>query len=396
MGVSLSMVSQWWRALPDGLLLASGRIEGDEIVIAPKIAGRALKILKDRGDPVVAGELLVKFSSDQIQAQLDRAQDQERYWRDRVQQAEIDLDYTAQQVPTDIGAAEARVATAKARIQEAEAVLTRNQRDLQRYQSLWERRVVPQQKLDDASANFQAAAANRAALTKELAQAQEQLRKAQLLPRTVALKRAELQSVKASLAAAQAAAANRSALTKELAQAQEQLRKAELLPRTVALKHTERQSVKASLAAAQAAVREAQANLADTTVSAPASGVLLTRPVETGEVVNPGTPLFTMVDLNQLYLKVFINEPDIGKIRLGQEARIYVDAFPDRPFAAKVSRVSPRAEFTPKYVETREERVKLVFAVELKADNTEGFLKPGMPGEAVLRWKDNVPWQRPR
>lgn len=348
MGVSLSMVSQWWRALPDGLLLASGRIEGDEIVIAPKIAGRALKILKDRGDPVVAGELLVKFSSDQIQAQLDRAQDQERYWRDRVQQAEIDLDYTAQQVPTDIGAAEARVATAKARIQEAEAVLTRNQRDLQRYQSLWERRVVPQQKLDDASANFQAAAANRAALTKELAQAQEQLRKAQLLPHTVALKRAELQSVKASLAAA------------------------------------------------QAAVREAQANLDDTTVYTPASGVLLTREIEPGEVVNPGTPLFTMVDLNQLYLKVFINEPDIGKIRLGQEARIYVDAFPDRPFPAKVSRVSSRAEFTPKYVETKEERVKLVFAVELKADNREGFLKPGMPGEALLRWRDEAPWQRPR
>jgi HlyD family secretion protein len=348
LGISLSMVSQWWRALPDGLLLASGRIEGDEIVIAPKIAGRAVKVLKDRGEPVVTGDLLVRLSSEQIQAQLDRARDQERYWRDRVQQAEIDLDYTAQQVPTDIGAAEARVATAQARIQEAEAVLTRNHQDFQRYQSLWERRVVPQQKLDDATANFRAAQANKGALDQELALAREQLRKAQLLPRTVASKRMELQSVKASLAAA------------------------------------------------QAAVREAQANLDDTVVYAPASGVILTREIEPGEVVNAGTPLFTMVDLNQLYLKVFINEPDIGKIRLGQEARIYVDAFPDRPFPAKVSRVSQRAEFTPKYVETREERVKLVFAVELRADNTQGFLKPGMPGEALLRWQDDVPWRRLR
>jgi HlyD family secretion protein len=348
LAVSLSMVSQWWRALPDGILLASGRIEGDEIVIAPKIAGRAVTVLKDRGDSVIAGELLARLSSDQIQAQLDRARDQERYWRNRVQQAEIDLDYTARQVPTDIAAGEARVATAKARIQEAEALLTRNHQDFQRYQSLFQRQVVPQQKMDDATANFRAAGANKTALTRELAQAQAQLQKVQLLPRTVALKRTEL------LAA------------------------------------------QASLAAAQAMVREAEANLNDTEIYCPAGGVLLTREIEPGEVVNPGTPLFTMVDLNQLYLKVFINEPDIGKIRLGQEARIYVDAFPDQPFAAKVSRVSPRAEFTPKYVETREERVKLVFAVELRAENVQGFLKPGMPGEGLLRWKDDVPWQRPR
>lgn len=103
-----------------------------------------------------------------------------------------------------------------------------------------------------------------------------------------------------------------------------------------------------------------------------------------------------MVDLNKLYLKVYINEPDIGKIRLGQEARIYVDAFPDRAFPAHVSRVAQRAEFTPKYVETREERVKLVFAVELLAENPEGYLKPGMPGDGVIRVQEEVAWQRPR
>ncbi|MBM4288282.1 MAG: HlyD family efflux transporter periplasmic adaptor subunit [Deltaproteobacteria bacterium] len=348
MGVGLSLLSQWWSALPEGLLLASGRIEGDEIVIAPKIAGRAVAVLKDRGETVATGELLVRLSSEQIQAQLDRAREQERYWQDRVRQAEIDLDYTAQQVPKDIAAAEAQVATVEARIQEAEALLNRNHKDFLRYQALLARRVAPQQKLDDATANYQASEANKAALTRELAQTQAQWRKAQLLPQTVELKRAEVQAAQASLAAA------------------------------------------------QAVVREAEANLDDTLIHSPADGILLTRTVEPGEVVNPGTPLFTMVDLNQLYLKVFVNEPDIGKIRLGQEARIYVDAFPDRPFPARVSRVSPRAEFTPKYVETREERVKMVFAVELRAENQEGYLKPGMPGEGLLRWKDDVPWQRPR
>ena len=256
-GVSLSMLSQWWGTLPDGLLMASGRIEGDEIVIAPKIAGRALQVFKDRGDSVTTGDLLVRLSSDQIQAQLDRAREQERYWQDRVRQAGIDLDYTAQQVPMDIAAAAARVDSARARIQEADALLTRNRQDFDRYQSLFQRRVIPQQKMDDATANFKAATANRAALTKELAQTREQLRKAELLPRTVELKRTEVQSLKASLAAA------------------------------------------------QAAVREAEANLEDTRIDAPADGVLLTREIEPGEVVNAGTPLFTMVDLTRLYLKVF-------------------------------------------------------------------------------------------
>ncbi len=346
--LGLGVLSQWWRALPDGLLLASGRIEGDEVVIAPKVAGRVLTVAKYRGDPVAAGEVLVRLSSEQIQAQLDRAREQERYWQERVQQARIDLDYTARQVTTEIAAAEARLAAAQARVQETEADVVRSRQDYQRYEALRARRVIPQQKLDEATAIFKAASARQEAAGQELAQAAALLQQARLLPRTVALKRQEMQGAQANLAAA------------------------------------------------QAAVREAEANLDDTIILAPADGVLLTRQVEPGEIVNAGTPLFTMVNLQQLYLKVFINEPDIGKIRLGQEARIYVDAFPDRFFPATVSRVSPRAEFTPKYVETREERVNLVFAVELRADNPEGYLKPGMPAEALLRWKDTVPWQRPR
>jgi HlyD family secretion protein len=339
---------RWWLTVPDGLLVASGRIEGDEVIIAPKIAGRVLTVTKNRGEEVAAGEVLVQLASDQIQARLDRAREEERSWQERVRQAQIDLEYTASQVPTEIAAAEARLAAAEARVQEAEADLRKNRQDFRRYEALFARQVVPQQKREEVAALHQAAAARLRAARQEAAQAQALLQQAQLLPRTVALKRQEVQTARANLAAA------------------------------------------------QAAVREAEANLADTIILSPSKGVILTRTVEPGEIVNAGTPLFSLVDLQQLYLKVFISEPDIGKIRLGQEARIYVDAFPDRPFPATVSRVSPRAEFTPKYVETREERVKLVFAVELRAANPEGYLKPGMPGEAVVRWQDGVPWRSPR
>lgn len=343
-----SWLAGWWYSLPVGLIAASGRIEGDEVVIAPKVAGQVILLTKDKGDPVQPGELLARLSSDQLQAQLDRAREQLTYWEHQVQQAKVNLEYTERRVPAAIAESEAHVGTMMARQQEAAATYDKNRLDYQRYQALFARRVIPQQRLDEVQAAYLAAQAVLAATTKGLAVAQAQLQQARLLPKTIEIRRAEYEAAQASGKAA------------------------------------------------QAAVKEAEANLQDTFIYAPCRGTILTRAVEPGEVVNPGTPLFTIVDLDKLYLKVYINEPDIGKISLGQEARIYVDAFPDQAFKARVSRVAQRAEFTPKYVETREERVKLVFAVELLAENPQGYLKPGMPGDGVIRVQEDVPWQRPR
>jgi HlyD family secretion protein len=104
-------------------------------------------------------------------------------------------------------------------------------------------------------------------------------------------------------------------------------------------------------------------------------------------VVSPGSPIFVMVDMSRLYLKVYIPEPDIPKLKLGDEAEIQVDAFPGRTFRARISKIYDQAEFTPKNVETKEERVKLVFGVELAFVSGEGVLKPGMPADCVIRWK---------
>ncbi|MFP3867156.1 MAG: HlyD family secretion protein [Desulfobacteraceae bacterium] len=343
-----SLLYRWWQALPEGLLVASGRIEGDEVVIAPKLAGKVVLVNKDKGDPVEPGELLARLDSDQITAQLHRAQEEAKYWQEQVEQSRIDLDYSESHVHASIAESQARVEALAARVAEADAVYVKNRLDYDRYRALFGRQVIPKQQLDQATSTYHAS-------------------------------RASLQASK-----------------KELQQARAQLQQARLLLQTVDMKRQAYQAARASLAAAQAVVREAQANLDDTYIYGPSPGTILTKEVEPGEVVNAGTPLFTMVDLTKLYLKVYINEPDIGKIRLGQKARIYVDAFPDRPFPAQISRVAQRAEFTPKYVETREERVKLVFGVELKAENQEGYLKPGMPGDGVIRVQEGVPWQRPR
>ena len=129
----------------------------------------------------------------------------------------------------------------------------------------------------------------------------------------------------------------------------------------------------------------------------PASGIITTRIIDVGEVVSGGAPLFDIVDLDRLYLKVYIPEKEIGKVRLGLPAHIYTDAFPDEPVHATVRYIASRAEFTPKEVQTPDERVKLVYAVKLYLDeNPEHRLTPGQPADAVIRWQEDAPWAKPR
>lgn len=151
-----------------------------------------------------------------------------------------------------------------------------------------------------------------------------------------------------------------------------------------------------SYRAAEQRIKEAQADLNETKIYSPAGGVILSRPVEVGEVVNPGTVLYVMVDLNKLYVKVYIPEPEIGKLKIGLPARVYIDAYPDKYFNGKITKIYEQAEFTPKNVETKEERVKLVFGVEVSVENPEGLLKPSMPADVVIKWKDDAPWIKPR
>lgn len=124
-------------------------------------------------------------------------------------------------------------------------------------------------------------------------------------------------------------------------------------------------------------------------MKAPVDGVVIEKVADVGEVISSGSPIAIMVDPQALYLKMYVNEVDIGKIAYGMSAEIYVDAYPDRPFKAKVCYVAQRAEFTPKEVETKEERVHHVFAVKLcPLDNSKGLLKLGMPADGRIILKE--------
>jgi len=135
---------------------------------------------------------------------------------------------------------------------------------------------------------------------------------------------------------------------------------------------------------AEAAVHLAHVNLDKTRILSPLDGVVLVKDAEQGEVVSPGVPIVTVADLEDMWVKIYIDEADLGKTKLGQHARVRVDSFPEREFAGQITYISDEAEFTPKNIQTREDRVKLVFAVKVGLDNAGGLLKPGMYADIEL------------
>ena len=135
---------------------------------------------------------------------------------------------------------------------------------------------------------------------------------------------------------------------------------------------------------AEAALRLASVNLEKSEVYAPIAGVVLVKDSEEGEVISPGVPIVTIANLDDMWVKIYIDEVDLGKIRIGQTARVRVDSFPEKDFSGEVTFISDEAEFTPKNIQTREDRVKLVFAVKVGIDNAGGLLKPGMYADIEL------------
>ncbi|MGA2546821.1 MAG: efflux RND transporter periplasmic adaptor subunit [Rectinemataceae bacterium] len=140
----------------------------------------------------------------------------------------------------------------------------------------------------------------------------------------------------------------------------------------------------ARLEQAEWAARIVEKAIADCNVTAPISGVVTMRLAEQGELAGPGTGLAVMEDLSSLELTIYVPETDLGELALGQVATIGVDAYPGRAFTGKVSRIASNAEFTPKNVQTKDERVKQVFAVTVDLGEGEGALRPGMPADAHL------------
>ncbi len=143
-------------------------------------------------------------------------------------------------------------------------------------------------------------------------------------------------------------------------------------------------NARADAARSQAQLAEAESNRGDLTVRAPFDGTVITRSAEPGEYLQAGTAIVTLLDLTKVYLRGYIPEGQIGKVKIGQAARVYLDSNPTKPVDAEVSRIDPEATFTPENTYFRDDRVKQVVGVKLRLKGSFGFAKPGMPSDAEV------------
>ena len=165
----------------------------------------------------------------------------------------------------------------------------------------------------------------------------------------------------------------------KLKSAKENFEKVKNLARPEELKQAE-----ANLNRSIANVNLIKKNLNDCYVTSPSSGYITKKFVEIGEIAGMMSSLFQVADLSSADLVIYVPETELGKVQLGQKAEITVDTYPDKFFNGRVIYISPQAEFTPKNIQTQEERTKLVFAVKIKIDNPEFELKDGMPADASI------------
>ncbi len=337
------------QGLPEGLIQANGRIEGDHVTIASKFPGRIAELRAREGDSVARDQPLVILDDVQTRARVEQARRLVDMLEAQVEAAHTALAVLNLEVPLGIEAASAKVDSARAAVEKAKAVEQEARQDVARMRALLPEQAVSHQLLDQTEARWKVAVSEQASANGALSQAIKELSQAELGWKRIKAKEGDV----------------------------------------AALERQRDQSY--------AALDETESVLRDLTIKAPASGTITTRMVDVGEVVTAGAPLLELVDLDRLYLQVYVPQVQIGKLRLGLPARVHTDAFPEQPFNATLRYIASKAEFTPKEVQTPDERVKLIYAVRLYlTDNPDHRLTPGLPADAIIRWKEDVAWTKPR
>jgi membrane fusion protein YbhG len=351
-------------APPREVLSLSGRIEGDDSAVAAKTAGRLREIRVREGDRVTGGEVIAVLDDQQIrareqqaeaavaqaEAQVELARRQIAILREQLRQSELAVDQARTDAEGRVREAEAKLAAAEAQLAQAEATHEQARWDRDAFTRLLQMGAVAAQE------------AKRAQTTEESQRA------------VVIAAGRQVEAARGVLTAAQANLANPAIRSSQVAGVQAQMLQQE----------AQIAAARADAGRARAQLEEARANRQDLQVVAPFAGTVATRTAEPGEVVAAGTPIVTLVDLGQVYLRGFIPEGEIGRVTVGQPARVYLDSAPKTPIEAVVSRIDPQASFTPENTYFRDDRVKQVVGVKLGLRGAVGFAKPGMPADGEI------------
>lgn len=350
--------------LPDSIVTLSGRIEGDESAIAAKSTGRVLEIRFREGDAVQAGDVIAILSDEQVRARQEQAQAGVSIMEAKGKAA---LDQIAvleqQKQQNQLQTSQSKV-DAEGRVRQAEGDLEAAEADLAQQQ-----------------AAYQIAAFDRDAYTKLAETGAASERQAKQMTATAGQQAAAVNAANRRAEAARGTLTTAKANLDNPGIREDQVA---MVRKQIIQQRSEVASANAITEQARGQLLEAQANRQDLVVRAPFNGVVVTRAAEPGEVVIAGTALLTMVDLTKVYLRGFVPEGQIGKIKLGQPVHVYLDSNTKQPVDAWVARIDPQATFTPENTYFQDERVTQVFGVRLQLKGATGFAKPGMPVDGEI------------
>jgi len=359
-----------WRvvlAKPGGaanVIYLSGRIEGDDSAVSSKATGRLLEAKVREGDEVKAGDVIAVLDDQQLR-------DREAEAQATVAQAEARLEFSRKQIAVledqlrqnSVETGQSKV-DANGRVSQAQGELAAAEADLAQQEAAYK------------LALFDKDAYTRLAQTGAVSERQGKQAEttAETQAALVAAAKRKVDAARGGLATAQATLSNPDIRGLQAA----------MIHRQIAQQEADIASTTADEQHARAALLEAKANRNDLIVTAPFDGTVVTRTAEPGEVLTAGTPIVTLLDLHKVYLRGYIPEGQIGRVKVGQAAHVYLDSNPNQPLDAFVQRIDPQATFTPENTYFRDDRVKQVVGVKLGLKTGFGYAKPGMPADGEV------------
>ncbi|HEO70047.1 MAG TPA: HlyD family efflux transporter periplasmic adaptor subunit [Candidatus Hydrogenedentes bacterium] len=346
------------------VLRVSGNVEVTDADVGFKINGRVVRRLVDEGQTIQAGQTVAILDTADLEQEVALRQAE---WRaahavlaeleagsrpEEIAQNEAAVDRAkARLAELEAGSRSQEIAAAQATVNSAKAELERTRADFERQRQLLAQDVISEREFETSEAAFQVATARY----------KESLERSGLVregPRTEEIEQAR----------------------KALREAEERLAVVRKGPRAETIAQA-----RARLDQAAAAVELAKVRLGYASVSSPLTGIVLSENVEPGEYVSPGTPVITVGDLVNVWLRAYIDETDLGRVRVGQLVEVTTDTYPGKVYEGRIAFISSQAEFTPKTVQTEKERVKLVYRVKIDIANPAMELKPGMPADGRIR-----------
>lgn len=356
-------------------LFYSGTIEATRADLAFQASGRVERVLVDEGEDVTAGQLLAELDRSELEANRRVAEARVVTVERELARLAALLDVHRATLPDEVDRAEAGVQALEARLRELEKgyrsqdveqarlavisareTLEKARKDRDRYETLYRRGTVSEEERDRVVLRYE-----NALRTWERAREQHALL-------AEGFRSEEIETAGARLAEGRAL----------LALARDNLGRIRVTEREV-------DAARARVDEARAALALAEVRLGYTRLYAPFEGTITVRSVEPGEVIIPSREVLSLTDLSTVDLEIFVNETEIGEVKPGQDVEVKVDTFPDKVYRGRVSFIASEAEFTPKFIQTQKERVKLVYLVKVSIPNPERELKPGMPADAWLR-----------